>query len=1480
MKRRYSLLISRAMLLSLLILLLFSYGTSDAATCSDCCVFPGGYDGTLTNGAFYKDVGGLRQVQYLRQAYAASGGCYRDYDQADQLMNDYAALSYSVAQGKGSVTPCLSLPPVVNTDWRHLFGTAYGGVFECSGGKYWFGASAYYLQQQVGCIDSTIDMDLDGINDCIDECPTIEGYDGQGCPVGLSQGVDETDDPCASQKGNPISIYNGNKLESEQDLNFPSPFADGLTFKRFYNSQSENNSPMGYGWTHSYNITLKAEASPVPGTEYLVVTDETGFVRYFSRDTATGGIIPQLTGRTSMWEQNDTFVWQQKDGSTYTFDETTYQLLHIEDRQGNRQAITYDVSDPTLIDTVLDEASGRSLKFSYTNSLLTTIRLYSGVVDGGIQVTYGHDANGNLTGVTFPEGSGFVYEYDDANPDVVPYINNLTRKSDAAGHMLARWTYDDQDRCDFNETGDGRGVSIDFDTTPGAVVLTDAYGADRTYQLTTIQGRKRISSVTGGSGCASCIDEPIRWRYDQHLNVIEKEYANGRIDQFSGFDNRGNPGTITQAVGTADEQVITTTWHPVLEAPLARAEQSVIGIGSKVTTWDYDDDGNDIPNENPTTLVHRIIVSGYSLDAYGLEIPVESITKFSYNTKGQLLGVDGPLAGTADTVTYGYNATTGDLTGQTMPVSGTKSFSNHDAAGRPGRVTDANANSIDYTYDGRGRLDTATRLWDSAVTDYDYNAAGKLDTVTLANGVTYTYTYDAVYGQLETITDALGNTIEHGYDAQGNIIDTGYHLPGGTKTFWQRFDYQYPGRPGKLWKQINPDNSYYEYAYDAVGNLNQTTDPEGKITTYGYDLLNRRTSMIQPGTVTTDYVYDGQGNMVLVTDPESHTTEYVVDDLGRTVKIVSPDSGTSVYGFDAAGNLVARTDANNITSTYTYDDEYRLTGIQYPDTSQNVTYTYDAGVNGMGRLTGKTDPSGSYVYGWDEAGNLASEQKTIDSVVYTTGYDYDAAGLLTEMTYPDGLIVTWQRDAVGNVSGVTATRGGVPRTLAGTIAYLPFGTMEAMTLGNGVTVDRTFDQQYRMTTDLSTGIQSLDFDHDLVGNVTAITNLLDATRDLTFGYDDLYQVTSATGIYGTLGFGFDDVGNRLSRTDGGSTETYTYTIDTNRLDMITNGGTTDIVIDSAGNTIGYGTRTLSYTQANRLAQVQDGGNTLGAYVYSADGRRMKKTVGSQVAVYHYDTAGQLIGESDGQGNLTRLYVYLNGEPLSQITVAGGTESTYYYHTDHLGTPQKMTDGTGAIVWAADYLPFGDVSVAVGTVENNLRFAGQYFDTESGLHYNYHRYYVPAIGRYLTPDPIGLEGGINLYSYVHNNPVNLIDSFGLSPAGWLVRLTNNAYKTVKKASKKEAVQARKKGENVKAKNEQTARAIEKAARNGDTRGIRKHKGHELDDGSTGMPHYQTDGVPGHTFWGSFIGFLTLFDPTDVISGELGNSDWMPPSEPCD
>ena len=148
---------------------------------------------------------------------------------------------------------------------------------------------------------------------------------------------------------------------------------------------------------------------------------------------------------------------------------------------------------------------------------------------------------------------------------------------------------------------------------------------------------------------------------------------------------------------------------------------------------------------------------------------------------------------------------------------------------------------------------------------------------------------------------------------------------------------------------------------------------------------------------------------------------------------------------------------------------------------------------------------------------------------------------------------------------------------------------------------------------------------------------------------------------------------------------------------------------------------------------------------------------TETRIFHYDQIGHLIAETNQSGQMLAELVYLGDQLLAMIKPG---ESAYYFHNDHLGTPQVLMDDTQTIAWKAVYTPFGEAVASIQTVENPFRFPGQYYDSETGLHYNYFRYYNPQTGRYITPDPIGLEGGINLFAYVANNPPNFLDPFGL------------------------------------------------------------------------------------------------------------------------
>ena len=233
--------------------------------------------------------------------------------------------------------------------------------------------------------------------------------------------------------------------------------------------------------------------------------------------------------------------------------------------------------------------------------------------------------------------------------------------------------------------------------------------------------------------------------------------------------------------------------------------------------------------------------------------------------------------------------------------------------------------------------------------------------------------------------------------------------------------------------------------------------------------------------------------------------------------------------------------------------------------------------------------------------------------------------------------------------------------------------------------------------------------------------------------------------------------NRQSKATAERLERYRYDAERGRLRQREPGGAYEY--DAGGRTTEDGRLRYRYGAHGRLVEIQRAatGQRQAAYRYNALGERVKK-LGTSVTYYHYDLAGRLLAETDASGQTRAEYLYLGHEPLA-LSRSG---QLYYYHNDHLGTPQKLTDGAGQVVWSARYRAFGEASIGVGYVTQNLRFPGQYYDEESGLHYNYQRYYDPDIGRYLTSDLIGLQGGINTYLYANANPIIYIDPLGLLP----------------------------------------------------------------------------------------------------------------------
>src|SRR5580658_9433923 len=688
-------------------------------------------------------------------------------------------------------------------------------------------------------------------------------------------------------------------------------------------------------------------------------------------------------------------------------------------------------------------------------------------------------------------------------------------------------------------------------------------------------------------------------------------------------------------------------------------------------------DGSPARSRDPVTVKPK--ATGCKNTAYD---PLGNITTYAYDASGTLVTVTNAL-------------------GQTTQVT------SHDASGRPLTVVDPDNVTKTLTYDLRGRLTSATIA--GATTTIAYDAAGNVIQVTRPDGSFLAYTYDAAH-RLIQMSDALGDRINYTVDPLGDRTQTLIYGPGGatlTRTESAVFD-----ELGRLLQNIGAAGQTTQYAYDNDSNVVFITDPLGNATGQAFDALNRLIQTSAPLSSTTAYGYDAHNNRIAVTDARSLATAYVYDGLDNLIQQSSPDTGVTVYVVDPAGNRVQETDAAGHVAQMTYDALNRLTAKTFPnDPAENITYRYDeaAGGFGIGRLTSVTDEVGTTSYLYDARGNVVQEMRVDYGMTDITAYAYDLADHVVRMTYPSGRIVTYTRDAMGRIADVAtaANSAAVPIAVVSSATYLPFGPLTSLGYGNNLNLAVQYDDDYRPNARLVTGaatVQDLSYTVDADGNITAIGDLVTAARSQVFQYDALQRLSFANGLYGQLNYGYDAVGNRLSQMGGTDdlAQSYAYAANSNELASIVNGSTTrSLTYTAVGNLAqdnhGDGTfLSYSYDQKNRLVQVANQSKILATFDYDFRGLRVGKDITgkpkkiggfkTRTMLFHYDRQGHFIAENNKAESTLTEYVGLDDMPVAMAR----NGALYFVHTDHLGTPQKVTDASQNLVWDAVLRPFGRI----------------------------------------------------------------------------------------------------------------------------------------------------------------------------------------------
>jgi len=1134
----------------------------------------------------------------------------------------------------------------------------------------------------------------------------------------------EPDKSC-STTANPINFAYGFKVQTENDYSG----GGALAFTRIYRSNGDwLNFNLGKYWRHDYDRSLQIVNGPESDSAKITTSEGTAYkFRSDAGDNDWEAAESDVKATfTELYDSTPTLIGylytdENKTKETYN---TSKKLTRIEYQGGEALDLTYDGSG--RLSTVTDE-HGRAITLTYDGSS----RVATAVTPDGT-FTYTYDGNNNLIEVEKPDTKTREYHYEDTS-----FVNALTGITNEDSVRISTWAYDSEGRAVSSEHAGGVDEFTLTYNSDGTITETNPLGKQTIYTYTVINGVRKITKVDGVAS-THCPAANKEYTYTSSGYLASKTDWEGNKTTYT-TDQNGLETSRVEAVGTPDERTITTTWVPSLRLP------DVITENGKTTDYGYDADGR--------------MTSVTVTDTNTSETRTTTYTYWSNSTGsggqtilGRLKEIDGPRTDVTDKTTFTYDSDfrlikTEDALGHETETTA------FDAADRPLTTEDQNDVETDMTYDTLGRLLTVTRAPGTAleaVTTFTYNDVGDVETIESPNGTTITYSYDNAR-RLTGMEDDLGNTVTYTLDDAGNILTEERRDPGSTLkyTHSQTFD-----EMSRLLTSVGAGAAWdRSYAYDKNSNMTTYTDANSNVTAYAYDALGRLVSSTDALSGDITEMINDLDQTTGIEDPRANVTTYGYNAFGDVTQIVSPDTGTASYMHDKAGNVTQRIDARSVTTNYTYDALNRLLTVSYPsDSSLNVTLTYDdnptPGLCGtsIGRLCRVVDASGTTDYKYNDLGHLIEVKEVRGALTFTTAYEYDLAGVLKKITLPSNREIDYTLNGNGQVTGVSADVNGSATTLASSITYLPYGPLTGLTYGNSKTLSATYDQDYRPTNRTVSGVFSHVYDTDAEGNI-----IQKGVR--TYEYDALNRLDEDDDGSAATTFTYDAIGNRLTEVTG-STTTYTYPSTNSKLSSV---GANSYTYDAMGNVTGDGARTYVWSAAGLLKEVKIGGSTVGAYTYSSNNLRTEKAVSGSTSHYIYGLDGFLYGEYDNSGNLIREYVWLNGEPMAQID-AGSPELLTYLHTDHLATPRYGTNAGGSTVWTWDSGAFGK-EAPTGSTSVNLRFPGQYYDSESTLHYNWNRYYNPVIGRYISSDPIGLLGGLNTFNYVEVSPVTSSDPRG-------------------------------------------------------------------------------------------------------------------------
>lgn len=1122
-------------------------------------------------------------------------------------------------------------------------------------------------------------------------------------------------------------------------------------------------------------------------------------------DKAGDWVEYDVQGQVTAWgDRNDNTVWLLRDSGGV--------LRGVAD--GNGRAVYSLHYTGELITEVRDYPAGavglqgRSVKYGYdANNRLNK------VTDARGNITqYDYDATNHIVKITDVEGrveqlaysgdmvkqrtapdggvTDSVFEYEDSSKQ---FVSQITHPETESGRRIEQYIHNRAGKL-VRLTVNGRvDAEVRYDTGARAETSTNARG----YATRTVRNEfDQVVEVTHPDGGVQ-----KRSFSAAHLQVTEETDELG-VKKLYQYDAAGNLVKLTEAAGTADERV-------------TEYERNVLGQVRQYTRKGRTESNGTVTPDATWQLEY---------DALGqlskTTDPEGHVRRYLYDHAGNLTRYTDPRGNLTQ---YEVDAA-GNLLKMTDALSRVRSYE-YDKAGNLVKWTDARAKVAQAAYDAMNRhLQTTNPV--GGIAKKRYNAQGLPVGETDADGRSNSAEFDnfmRVTREVDGLgnTTEYKYTVPDGSEAGalGALYEpTEVKYP----TFTERQRYDRRERPTSdtllNTSAQGTEGLLSSQTYDLRGQLKSETDANGKTTFYTYNAFGQVSELKDSLGNVTKALHDARGNLIQVTDAKGNVNKFEFDRNNRLVKDIMPMGQASATGYDEAGNVASRSDALGNTSAYTYDAANRPIEVKQSKGGaavRSTTFSWDEEDN----LTAWTDTdssrnqTSSAVVSYDDAG-----RKTGETVTYPAGnklsytYTYSKAGYKTGLTWADGSAIGYGYSAHGELETVT-----IPGEGSISVSQFKWLAPAKVTLPGGATQEKSYDGLLNLEAIKvkTPGQQTLLNVANIYGKEQELksSNRTDSaaagssTRNSVYTYDDEIRLTAVStdsgGVFGTdtETYTLDAVGNRIahSKVPGA----WTYDANNRLLQRGTGANATTYEYDDAGNLVkqsGAGVvMQFAYDARNRLAEVKNGaGQLVARYGYDPLDRRIWREQfrgrdGSALAqarqtYYLYADEG-LIAEASrditlngdlsvtaaGSHVLTAQYgprpnaEFTTGVLFAKLRNSNGADSVAYYHHDHLGTPVQATDKAGNLVWAANYDAFGRATVTTPgataerpVVDSALRLAGQTEDPETGWHYNYRRYYDPSTGRYVTKDPIGIEGGLNQYRYADANPVNLTDATGECP----------------------------------------------------------------------------------------------------------------------